>query len=184
MDVLEFADAAGWEAWLAEHHEVQTEAWLRTGKRHSGAKLLSIGGAAEVALCYGWIATVTATGTTTCRFLQRYSRRRRGSTWSKVNVAKAEALIAAGRMRPAGLAEIEAAKSDGRWDGAYEPQRTAEVPTDLAAALAGNPEASAAFERLGRSDRYAVILPLLKARTPERRKKLLARAVEQLAAEQ
>ena len=183
MDVLEFADAAGWEAWLAEHHEVQTEAWLRTGKRHSGAKLLSIGGAAEVALCYGWIDGHRK-AYDDVSFLQRYSRRRRGSTWSKVNVAKAEALIAAGRMRPAGLAEIEAAKSDGRWDGAYEPQRTAEVPTDLAAALAGNPEASAAFERLGRSDRYAVILPLLKARTPERRKKLLARAVEQLAAEQ
>jgi uncharacterized protein YdeI (YjbR/CyaY-like superfamily) len=183
VDVLEFADAAGWEAWLAEHHEVQTEAWLRTGKRHSGAKLLSIGGAAEVALCYGWIDGHRK-AYDDVSFLQRYSRRRRGSTWSKVNVAKAEALIAAGRMRPAGLAEIEAAKSDGRWDGAYEPQRTAEVPTDLAAALAGNPEASAAFERLGRSDRYAVILPLLKARTPERRKKLLARAVEQLAAEQ
>jgi uncharacterized protein YdeI (YjbR/CyaY-like superfamily) len=84
-------------------------------------------------------------------------------------------------MRPAGLAEVEAAKADGRWDAAYE--RTAAVPPDLAAALAGNARANAAFERLGRSDRYAVILPLLKARTPEAREKILAGAVARLAAQ-
>ena len=96
-------------------------------------------------------------------------------------MAKVEALIAAGRMRPAGLAEVAAAKADGRWEAAYESQRTAEVPPDLAAALAGDARASAAFERLGRSDRYAVILPLLKARTPETRARILARAVARLA---
>ena len=79
-------------------------------------------------------------------------------------------------MRPAGLAEVEAAKADGRWDAAYESQRTAAVPPDLAAALAGNARANAAFERLGRSDRYTVILPLLKARTPQAREKILAGA--------
>jgi len=84
-------------------------------------------------------------------------------------------------MRPAGLAEVEAAKADGRWAAAYESQRTATVPPDLAAALAGNPDANAAFERLGRSDRYAVILPLLKARTPQARAKILAQAVARLA---
>jgi uncharacterized protein YdeI (YjbR/CyaY-like superfamily) len=95
-------------------------------------------------------------------------------------VAKAEKLIAAGRMRPAGLAEIAAAQADGRWDAAYESQRVATVPPDLAVALAGDAAASAAFERLGRSDRYAVILPLLKARTPEMRAKILARAIARL----
>jgi len=86
-------------------------------------------------------------------------------------------------MRPAGLAEVAAAKADGRWEAAYESQRTAAVPPDLAAALAGNSRANAAFERLGRSARYAVILPLLKARTPETRARILARAVARLAAQ-
>jgi uncharacterized protein YdeI (YjbR/CyaY-like superfamily) len=91
--------------------------------------------------------------------------------------------MAAGRMRPAGLAEVAAAKADGRWAAAYETQRTVAVPPDLAAALAGNARANAAFERLGRSDRYAVILPLLKARSPKTRARILARAVTRLAAQ-
>jgi uncharacterized protein YdeI (YjbR/CyaY-like superfamily) len=99
-------------------------------------------------------------------------------------VAKVEALTAAGRMRPRGLAEVEAAKADGRWAAAYESQRTAAVPADLAAALAGDGLANAAFERLGRSDRYAVILPLLKARTPEARARVLAREVARLAGQE
>jgi uncharacterized protein YdeI (YjbR/CyaY-like superfamily) len=94
---------------------------------------------------------------------------------------KVEALMAAGRMRPAGLAEVAAAKTDGRWEAAYESQRTAEVPPDLVAALAGDARANAAFERLGRSDRYAVILPLLKARTPQARARILTRAIAWLA---
>lgn len=182
-DLLDFPDAAGWESWLEAQHGEQTEAWLRIAKRHSGIATVTISEALDVALCYGWIDGQRKSYDDVS-FLQRYSRRRRTSSWSQVNVAKAEALIAAGRMRPAGLAEIEAAKADGRWDAAYEPQRTAEVPPDLAAALAGDPAAHAAFERLGRSGRYAVILPLLKARTPETRAKILAKAVARLAAQQ
>jgi uncharacterized protein YdeI (YjbR/CyaY-like superfamily) len=98
-------------------------------------------------------------------------------------VAKVEALSAAGLMRPAGLAQVAAAKADGRWEAAYESQRTAEIPPDLEAALAADPRANAAFERLRRSDRYAVILPLLKARTPQVRATILARAVTRLAAQ-
>ena len=182
MDVLDFPDAAGWESWLAAGHGVQTEAWLRIAKRHSGLVLITLEDALDVALCYGWIDGHRK-GHDDKSFLQRYSRRRPRSSWSKVNVAKVEALMAAGRMRPAGLAEVEAAKADGRWEAAYESQRTAAVPPDLAAALAGDARANAAFERLGRSDRYAVILPLLKARTPETRARILARAVAQLAAQ-
>jgi uncharacterized protein YdeI (YjbR/CyaY-like superfamily) len=96
-------------------------------------------------------------------------------------VAKVEALTAAARMRPAGLAEVAAARSDGRWDSAYERQSTAEAPPDLVAALAADPRASAAFDALGRSERYAVILPLLKARSQEARARTLARAVQRLA---
>lgn len=180
MDVLDFADAAGWEAWLEAHHEVAADAWLRIAKRHSGIATITIAEALDVALCFGWIDGQRKAHDDVS-FLQRYSRRRPRSAWSKVNVAKAEAMIAAGRLRPAGLAEVEAAKADGRWDAAYESQRTAGVPPDLAAALAGNARASAAFEQLGRTDRYAVILPLLKARTPEARARLVARAVARLA---
>jgi uncharacterized protein YdeI (YjbR/CyaY-like superfamily) len=182
VDVLDFPDAVRWESWLAAQHGVQNEAWLRIAKRHSGIASITPAEALDVALCYGWIDGQRRAHDDVS-FLQRYSRRRPTSSWSKVNVAKVEALMAAGRMRPAGLAEVEAAKADGRWEAAYESQRTAAVPPDLAAALAGNARANAAFERLGRSDRYAVILPLLKARTPETRARILARAVARLAAQ-
>lgn len=180
MDVLEFADAGEWESWLSAHHGSHPEAWLRIGKRHAGIALIGITEALDVALCYGWIDG-QRTSYDGESFLQRYSRRRPRSSWSQVNVAKVEALTAAGQMRPAGLAEVAAARADGRWEGAYERQSTAEPPPDLLAALAADPRASAAFEALGRSERYAVILPLLKARTQEARARTLARAVQRLA---
>jgi uncharacterized protein YdeI (YjbR/CyaY-like superfamily) len=182
VDVLDLPDAARWESWLAAQHRVRTEAWLRIARRHSGIVSVTPAEALEVALCYGWIDGQRRAHDH-LSFLQRFSPRRPGSSWSKVNVAKVEALMAAGRMRPAGLAEVAAAKADGRWEAAYEPQRTAAVPPDLAAALAGDARANAAFERLGRSDRYAVILPLLKARTPEARARILAQSVARLSAQ-
>lgn len=181
MVVLEFADAAGWESWLREHHADRNEAWLRIGKKHTGIASIEIGDALDVALCFGWIDAIRKRYDDVS-FLQRYAPRRPKSTWSQVNVAKVEALLAAGRMQPPGLAEVAAAQADGRWQAAYEAQRTAEVPADLAAALEGNREARAAFERLGRSERYGVILPLLKARTPEARVKVIAQAIERLTA--
>ncbi len=180
MDVLDFPDASHWAAWLAAHHGTEPYAWLRIAKRHAGIPTLGIADAGDVAVCYGWIDGQRK-GLDDVSFLQRYSPRRPGSPWSRVNVARVEALTAAGRMRPPGLAEVEAAKADGRWAAAYESQRTATVPPDLEAALDGNAAARAGFARLGRSDRYAVILPLLKARTPEIRARLLAKAVARLA---
>ncbi|MBT2532651.1 YdeI/OmpD-associated family protein [Arthrobacter sp. ISL-48] len=180
MEPLEFRHSAAWESWLDAHQDEQSEAWLLIGKRHSGAPLISIEDALDVALCHGWIDGQRKSHDDVS-FLQRYSRRRARSSWSSVNVAKAEALIASGRMRVSGLVEIEAARADGRWEAAYESQRTAEVPPDLAAGLAADPLADAAFVRLGRSGRYAVILQLLKARTPEVRAKVLAREVSKLA---
>jgi len=182
VDVLDFPDAARWESWLDAQHGVRAEAWLRIAKRHSGIASVTPAEALDVALCYGWIDGQRRAHDDTS-FLQRFSRRRPRSSWSKVNVAKVEALMATGRMRPAGLAQVAAAKADGRWEAAYESQRTAAVPPDLAVALAGNSRAYAAFEHLGRSDRYAVILPLLKARTPETRSRILARAVARLASQ-
>lgn len=180
-DPLAFRSASEWEAWLAANHSTQPEAWLLIGKKNSGAPLLPIEDALDVALCFGWIDGQRK-GFDGQSFLQRYSKRSKRSSWSKVNVGKAETLIKAGRMQPPGFAEIEAAKADGRWDAAYEPQRTAEIPDDVMAAIAADPAAAVVFEALGRTERYALILPLLKARTPESRTKLLAALVAKLAA--
>ncbi|OFI36978.1 OmdA domain containing protein [Arthrobacter sp. SW1] len=179
---LAFRNGAEWTDWLAAHHSTEAGAWLLIGKKKAGTPLLSIGEALDAALCFGWIDGQRK-GFDQDSFLQRYSRRGKRSSWSKVNVGKAEALIAAGRMQPPGFAEIEAAKADGRWDAAYESQRTAEVPDDVASAIAANPAAAVVFEKLGRTARYSLILPLLKARTPEFRAKLLAGVVRKLAEE-
>lgn len=180
MEALEFRGAAEWESWLGANRHEQTEAWLLIGKRHSGTALITIEEALDVALCHGWIDGQRKSYDDVS-FLQRYSRRRARSSWSRVNVVKAEELIAAGRMKQSGFEEIEAAIADGRWEAAYESQRTAVVPSDLAEALAADAAANAAFEKLGRSGRYAVILPLLKARTPASRAKIMAREMARLA---
>ena len=180
VEPLEFTDGAAWESWLEAHHSSETEAWLRIGKKNASIGLVSIGDALDGALCFGWIDGHRR-GLDDVSFLQRYSPRRKRSSWSQVNVAKVEALIAADRMRPPGLADVSWAQTDGRWQAAYESQRTAETPTDLAAALAADPVAAAVFEGLGKTERYAVILPLLKARSPESRAKLVAQSVAKLA---
>ena len=182
MEPLDFAGAPAWEAWLLANHESQTEAWLRIGKANSAASRLRIADALDVALCFGWIDGQRRS-LDDVSFLQRYCRRRPTSSWSRVNVAKVEVLTAAGRMHEAGLAEVAAAKADGRWEAAYESQRIAEVPADLAAALETNEAAKARFDRMGRSERYLVIMALLKARTAATRQRVLDRSIERLAAQ-
>ena len=179
MVLLEFADAAAWDSWLAEHHADAPEAWLRIAKRGSGVAAPAIGDALDVALCWGWIDGQRRSHDAGS-FAQRYCPRRPRSSWSQVNQALIEALTAAGRMRPPGLAQVAAAQADGRWAAAYASQRTAEVPPDLAGALAASPRAAAAFSDLGRSERYQVILALLKTRTAEGRTRALTRAIERL----
>ncbi|MGC5024929.1 YdeI/OmpD-associated family protein [Tsukamurella sp. DT100] len=181
MDPLEFVTVDEWERWLENHHADAGEVWLRIARRNSAVPGLTIEDALDGALCFGWIDGQRKSNDAES-FLQRYSPRRRTSSWSRINVEKFEALAAAGRVRPAGYAQRDAAQADGRWDAAYESQRTAETPPDLRAALAENPTAATAFEAMSRSDRYAVILPLLKARTPQRRAELVARAVAELTA--
>lgn len=182
MDILEFADVGEWESWLDAHHDSEPGAWLRIAKRGSGLNRLAIEDALDGALCFGWIDGQRK-GLDGVSFVQRYSPRRRTSSWSQINVAKFEALAASGRVRPAGFAQVAAAKADGRWDAAYESQRTASVPPDLQAALAADPRAAAVFEGLDRTARYALILKLLKTTTPQRRAIALARAVVELAAD-
>ena len=179
MELLEFPEADAWEAWLATHHADTPEAWLRIAKRGSGIQTLAIGDALDVALCWGWIDGQRRRHDKGS-FAQRYCPRRPRSSWSQVNQAKVEGLTAAGRMRPPGLAQVAAAQADGRWAAAYAPQRTAEVPPDLAAALATSPGAAAAFAGLGRSEQYQVILTLLKTRTDQGRRQAVTRAIARL----
>jgi uncharacterized protein YdeI (YjbR/CyaY-like superfamily) len=180
-EVLACRDAAEWEAWLADHHILQAGVWLKIAKKGSGLASVTNDEALDVALCYGWI-NGQRKPLDAHWYLQRYTPRRPQSTWSRVNVDKAEALIAAGRMREPGLAEIQAAKADGRWAAAYEPARTATVPPDLAAALVQDERARRRYESLGRTDRYLVILRLQTARTPETRAARLRRMIATLAA--
>lgn len=181
MDILIFEDAAHWETWLAEHHGSPDGAWLKVRKKHAKQPAITVTEAADVALCYGWIDSVRKSHDAD-HFLQRYSRRRPGSPWSRVNVERMEALLAAGRVRAPGLAEVEAARADGRWDAAYAAQRDATVPPDLAAALAAEPTAREFFEQLGKTEQYLVMLPLLKATTPQTRATRLRKALDDLAA--
>lgn len=163
-EILTCADVERWRSWLADHHHSSSGIWLLIAKTGSGKASVTISDALDVALCFGWIDSQRKSYDSAF-YLQRYSPRRRKSPWSKINVARVEALIAAGRMRAPGMAEVDAAKVDGRWAVAYEPQRHAAIPPDLVAALRGNARAKAAFDRLDKSGRYAAILPVLKAAT-------------------
>lgn len=177
--MMHFANAAEWESWLADQHGSEDGVWLKIAKKGSAADSVTIGQALEIALCYGWIDSQRRSHDEQF-YLQRYSRRRKGSAWSRVNVERVEALTAAGRMCPPGLAEVDAARADGRWAAAYTAQRDATVPPDLTAALAAHPQAAARFEALDKTARYLLILPLLKARTPAGRAARLARALAEL----
>jgi uncharacterized protein YdeI (YjbR/CyaY-like superfamily) len=179
IEVISCADADEWDRWLAEHGGTRPAIWLAIAKRGSGVVAMTAAQTGDVAICHGWIDSHRRSLDAT-HFLQRYSPRRRGSPWSRVNIERVAALEAAGRMRPAGRTQVAAAKADGRWAAAYAPQRTAAMPDDLVVALADNDRARAAYELLSRGNRYATFLPLLKARTPAGRAAALHRAVVRL----
>jgi len=178
-EVIAFRDAAEFEGWLAEHVDLKAGVWLKLAKKSSGIPSLTDDEAVDLGLCYGWISGQRKAHDE-AYYLQKYVPRRPRSRWSQVNVRKVEALTAAGRMRPSGVAEVEAAKADGRWDAAYESQKDATVPPDLAAALAENPRAAEAFASLGKTNQYAVILDLVTARNPITRSTHLRRAIAAL----
>lgn len=179
-DVHHFTDASEWERWLGKHHGETAGVWLLIVKKGCRDPGLAISDALDVALCHGWIDSQRK-GYDDTHYLQRYSPRRSQSPWSKLNVQRAEALIAAGRMEAGGFKEIDLAKADGRWAVAYESQKEASLPDDVAAALAGNPSAAKAFEALSKSARYSLVLPVLKATTPQVRARRLQKVVYTLA---
>jgi len=177
-ETLTLPDAAAWRAWLAEHHGDSTGVWLVTARK--GTPGISRDEALEEALCHGWIDG-QARKNDDASYLQRYTRRRRNSAWSQRNVKIVERLTQQGRMRPAGLAEVERAKADGRWDAAYAGPATIEVPADLREALSAVPEAQAKFERLTSQNRYAVLYRIGTAKRPETRRRRIETFVAMLA---
>ncbi|MYS85009.1 OmdA domain containing protein [Streptomyces sp. SID5474] len=179
--MIVFRDAAEFGDWLEAHGDEKVAVWLKIAKKGSGIPSPTSDEAVDVGLCHGWISGQRKSHDEVY-YLQKYVPRRPHSRWSQVNVAKVEELLAAGRMRPSGLAEVEAAKADGRWAAAYESQRDATVPPDLAAALAASPRAARSFDALGRTRRYAVILTLVTARTTATRAARLAREMATLEA--
>ena len=172
---LTFSTVAEWDAWLAQHHDRSSAVLLRIPKRKGSD--LTYARALDAALSWGWIDSQKR-ALDASAWLQRFSPRTARSPWSKINRTRAEALIASGAMKPAGLDEVERARADGRWSRAYEGSRTAEVPADLAAALARNPRARAFFDALDRANRYAILWRVQNAKKPETR----ARRIEQFVA--
>jgi uncharacterized protein YdeI (YjbR/CyaY-like superfamily) len=179
LPILLFATPPELEAWLREHHERSAGFWLKIAKKGSGEQSVSYGEALELALCFGWIDSQKR-GLDEKHFLQRFTPRRPRGRWSRINRDKATALLAAGSMQPAGLAEIEAAKADGRWDAAYEGASTAKVPDDLQRALDASEAAREFFARLDSANRYAIVYRLDEAKKPETRERRLHKFVAML----
>jgi uncharacterized protein YdeI (YjbR/CyaY-like superfamily) len=174
--VISFATVPDCEAWFAEHHADRRELWLKIGKK-GAAETVSYAEALDVALCHGWIDGQKRRYDETF-WLQRFTPRGPRSTWSQINRDKAEALVRAGRMRPAGQAQVDAAKADGRWAAAYAGQKRATVPDDLAAALAADPQAKAFFEALNGANRFAILYRVQSAKRPGTRAARIAKFVE------
>lgn len=172
---LTFAKTSEWDAWLAKHHDRSGAVLLRIQKGKGND--LTYSSALDAALAWGWIDSQKRALDATA-WLQRFSPRTAKSPWSKINRARAEALIASGAMKQPGLDEVERARADGRWANAYEGSRTAAVPADLASALARAPRARAFFDALDRANRYAILWRVQTAKKPETR----ARRIEQFVA--
>ncbi len=175
-----FATAADFEAWLEKEHARADEVWLKIAKKASGIESVTHAEALEVALCFGWIDGQRKAYDSDW-FLQRFTPRRPGSKWSQINRDKVEALITAGRMRPAGMREYDAARDDGRLAKAYEPASKITVPPDLQRELDANPEAARFFEALDSQNRYAILYRIQDAKRPETRARRITQYVEMLA---
>jgi uncharacterized protein YdeI (YjbR/CyaY-like superfamily) len=175
-----FKSAKAFETWLKKNHATSDGLWLKIAKRGASEPSVTYPEAVEIALCWGWIDGPKK-GLDDQHFLQRFTPRRARSVWSKINVEKVVALIEAGRMQAPGLAQVEAAKADGRWAKAYDGARTSTVPEDLQAALDAEPKAKAFFATINASNRYAVLWRIQTAVKAETRARRIAQLVEMLA---
>jgi uncharacterized protein YdeI (YjbR/CyaY-like superfamily) len=174
-----FKTQQAWTTWLDKNHTKSSGVWLQIAKKTGDLKSVSYAEAVEVALCYGWIDG-QGKGLDESAYLQKFTPRGPRSIWSKINVAKAEALIKSGRMQPAGLAAIDRAKQNGQWEAAYDSHRTATVPADLQDALDQNPKAQAFFATLDGANRYAILWRVQTAKKPETRARRITQFVTML----
>jgi uncharacterized protein YdeI (YjbR/CyaY-like superfamily) len=175
-----FQTPTHWTAWLEKNHRKPRGLWLRLAKKDSALQSVTYAEALEVALCYGWIDGQKR-GESDEAWLQRFLPRAKKSIWSKINREKATVLIADGRMKPAGMAAVEAAKQDGRWDAAYDSPTRATIPPDFRAALNANPRAQRFFTDLDGANRYAVLFRIQTAKKAETRTRKIREFVEMLA---
>jgi uncharacterized protein YdeI (YjbR/CyaY-like superfamily) len=180
LPTVSFASPREWEEWLEENHP-SAGVWIKIAKKDSSIESVRYPDVLESALCFGWIDG-RREALDERYFLQRFTPRQPRSKWSRINREKAERLIADGRMRPAGLAEVERAKADGRWEAAYASQKRIAVPDDLQRELDARPEAEAFFSQLSSQNRYTILYRLQDAKKPETRARRLAKFVAMLEA--
>ena len=174
LPILRFKDQQAWTDWLHANHATSSGLWIQLAKKVSARRSVSYAEAVEVALCYGWIDGQSKSYDETS-WLQKFTPRRRRRIWSKINREKTERLIRESRMKPAGLAEVDRAKQDGRWEAAYDSPRVATVPADLQTALKNSPQASAFFSTLNSQNRFAILFRIQTAKKSDTR----ARRIEQ-----
>jgi uncharacterized protein YdeI (YjbR/CyaY-like superfamily) len=179
LPVLPFESERAWEGWLEENHIDSQGVWLKIARKGVGQNSISYQEALSVALCFGWIDG-QKNKFDDRYWLQKFTPRRPKSGWSKINCQKATELIEQGRMRPAGMREVERAKQDGRWDAAYESQSTATIPDDLQKALDANPAVKAFFDQLNSVNRYAMIYRITTAKKPETRRQRIEKFIAML----
>jgi uncharacterized protein YdeI (YjbR/CyaY-like superfamily) len=168
LPVILFERQHDWAAWLEQNHPLSAGVWLRLAKKAADLQSISYAEALDVALCYGWIDG-QKNGYDEESWLQKFTPRGAKSIWSKINRDKALALIESGQMQPAGLAAVESARQDGRWDAAYDSARTISVPDDFQAELEKNPPAQAFFATLNSTNRYAILFRIQTAKKAETR---------------
>jgi len=183
VPTIAFETQQDWEAWLKEHHADTRGIWLKIAKKEARSPSVSYAEALDSALCYGWIDGQKAAFDDKY-WLQKFTPRTAKSIWSKVNCDKAEALIAEGRMQPAGLRQVELAKSDGRWERAYESQSKITIPDDFQSELDKNPKAKDFFNTLDSANRYAFLFRIHAAQKPETRSAKIQKFVEMLNQQQ
>lgn len=183
LPVIPFESDQAWEQWLEENHAMSQGLWLKVAKKGSGHASVTYAEALDVALCFGWIDGQKNKFDDEY-WLQKFTPRRARSPWSRINREKAEALIGQGKMRPAGLQEIERAQADGRWDAAYSSQRNIEVPDDFQALLDANPEAREFFEQLNKANRYGILYQITTAKKLETRQRRIDKFIAMLNAKE
>ena len=177
--VREFENAGSFYGWLGKHHDTEDELWIKIHKVNSGLKSITPKEAIDVVLCWGWIDGVKK-GLDGKSYLQRYTPRRKRSIWSQINVENVSRLSKEGRMTEHGLRQVEAAKSDGRWDRAYQSGKYLKIPDDLQAAIDARPQAKMMLEKLSAQNRFALAFRMHNVKTEAVRRKKIGTFVEML----